>query len=460
MTNYRDLSLWWDSLPGHLATSDRVVLVNDLDVDVAIVGAGFTGLWTSYYLKQINPNLDIALIDAHVAGFGASGRNGGWCSALFPTSLDKLAMKHGASSARAMQLAMHETVTEIENVVSELAIDCDWQRGGSLIFARSELQQTKAQQEIASWRKWGFGPEDYEYLSPAQTAEKAKLTNNHGATYTKHVAAINPAKLVRELALVVEKLGCRIYEHTPAVSIDPGMVTTANAVIRSRYVVRATEGYTPTIAGQQRTLAPIYSLMLATEPLSNDMWDQIGLAQREVFSDGRNLIIYGQRTNDNRFAFGGRGAPYHFGSKISRAYDQDQEVHQQIFKILVELFPILKNKTVTHTWGGPLGIARDWMASANFDASTGLASAGGYVGDGVGTSNLAGRTLANLITRTESPLNNLPWVNHKSPKWEPEPLRWLGANIGLETMKIADHYETRTGRESFIPKVVGRFIGK
>lgn len=459
MSDIRNHSLWWDNLPAGLKKLDRPVLSNDLDVDVVIVGAGYTGLWTAYYLAKQNPDLEIVILDANFVGFGASGRNGGWCSALFPTSIDKLGRKYGAEQAKAMQNTMHQTVIEVEQVVKTEHIDCDWQRGGSLVFARSQLQQDRAQAEIANWHSWGFGPADYSYLNPAELKEKALVTNNFGATYTKHVAAIHPAKLVRSLAKVVEHSGVKIYEMSPAVRIDPGMVTTEHAVIRAKYVVRATEGYTATLPETKRALAPIYSLMLATEPLSADVWDQIGLANRQTFSDGRNLIIYGQRTSDNRIAFGGRGAPYHFGSKIESSFDLDKTVHSELEKILVELFPVLKGKTITHKWGGPLGVPRDWMASVGLDKNTGLAWAGGYVGDGVGTSNLAGRTLADLIMRKQTELTKLPWVNHRSPNWEPEPLRWLGANLGLQAMTIADRTETKTGRTSMFPKLVGYFTG-
>ena len=460
MSTNSNISFWWDTLPNSLAKTDRVPLTRDLDVDVAIVGAGFTGLWTAYYLKKRNPNLDIAIIEANKAGFGASGRNGGWCSALFPTSLEKLASKFGSTQATAMQVAMHETVGEVGQVIATENIDCDWHQGGSLVFARSPLQKQQAISEAENWQNWGFSESEYSYLDANKTAQLANVTNNFGAFFTKYVAVINPAKLVRQLAQIVEQQGVAIFENSPALQIDPGMVTTGSAVVRSRYVVRATEGYTASLAGMKREVAPIYSLMLATEPISNEIWNEIGLANRQTFSDGRNLIIYGQRTADNRIAFGGRGAPYHFGSQIKPEFDQVKKVHDGLKKILVELFPALHKTAVTHTWGGPLGVTRDWMPSASFDPITGLAHAGGYVGDGVGSSNLAGRTLADLITRSDSALTKLPWVNHRSPKWEPEPLRWLGANLGLQAMTLADSAENYFGKPSPISKLMGRFIGK
>ncbi|CAB4708317.1 unannotated protein [freshwater metagenome] len=445
MTDYRSKSLWWSTLPEELATSTRYALHSDIDVDVAIVGAGYTGLWTAYYLQQRDPNLNIAIIEAEVAGYGASGRNGGWCSAYFPTEIDKLGRIHGRESARAMQDAMHDTVTEIENVVKAEGIDCEWQR---------------AQEYIHHWEQWGYDASHYVLLSAGEAKERAKATNLLGATYTPHVAAINPAKLVRSLANLVEKRGATIYEHTRATRIAPGAVTTESGVVRARYIVRATEGYTKSLQGQKRKIVPIYSLMMATEPLSNETWEQIGLANRETFGDFRNLIIYGQRTADNRFAFGGRGAPYHFGSSIRDEYDQHESVHPSLLGVLAELFPVVAGATVTHTWGGPLGVARDWMASAGLDRQTGIAWAGGYVGDGVGTTNLSGRTLADLITSQDTNLTRLPWVNHKSPNWEVEPLRWIGANAGLQIMTRADHAEDKTGKPSKLAGVVSKLLGQ
>jgi glycine/D-amino acid oxidase-like deaminating enzyme len=199
--------------------------------------------------------------------------------------------------------------------------------------------------------------------------------------------------------------------------------------------------------------------MIATEPLGQAFWDSAGLARRATFADFRHMIIYGQRTADGRIAFGGRGAPYHFGSTVRPAFDDVDSVHALLQRTLVELFPELASVRITHAWGGPLGIPRDWHSSVGFDPATGLAWAGGYVGDGVSTTNLAGRTLADLITGADSDLTHLPWVNHHSKLWEPEPLRWLGVNAGLWTMKLADHTETRKGHPSRLAARLERLLG-
>ena len=184
------------------------------------------------------------------------------------------------------------------------------------------------------------------------------------------------------------------------------------------------------------------------------------LEGRATFADYRHMIIYGQRTADGRIAFGGRGAPYHYGSAVRARFDREPAVHSLLRATLTDLFPALARARFTHAWGGPLGIPRDWHSSVGLDRPTGLAWAGGYVGDGVATTNLAGRTLADLITGTDSPLTRLPWVGHRSPHWEPEPLRWLGVNAGLWTMKLGDRSEARRGRPSRLAAALGRLLGQ
>ena len=177
-----------------------------------------------------------------------------------------------------------------------------------------------------------------------------------GGTYTPHCAAIHPLRLVRGLASRVESLGVSIFERTTASEIKPGAVVTDHGTVRAEIVVRATEGYTPSLRGQRRKLIPLYSLMIATEPLSAEAWDQIGLRQRETFADLRHMRIYGQRTADDRLAFGGRGAPYHFASRTRPSFDRDQQVHSALREVLVDLFPVVADFEITHEWGGALGI--------------------------------------------------------------------------------------------------------
>jgi glycine/D-amino acid oxidase-like deaminating enzyme len=454
---YRRLSLWWDGLPGPLAV--RPPLDGDVEVDVAIVGAGLTGLWTAYYLAESDPGLTIAVLERDVAGFGASGRNGGWCSALFSVSEESLDKRCGPGSGRSQRLAMQATVREVGRVVGAEGIDCGFHQGGTVVLARTPAQLARTHEEIAEARDRGVDEEDLAFLPPAEARAVVGATGVLGGTFTPHCAAVDPARLVRGLADVVERRDVRLYEQTEVTAIAPGTVTTTRGTVRARTVVRATEGYTRTLAGHERDVIPVYSLMIATEPLPESFWAEHGLADRETFADHRHLVIYGQRTEDGRLAFGGRGAPYHFGSTISPEYDRDDAVHEALRRTLVELFPALSETAITHRWGGPLGITRDWFSSVGMDAGTRMAWAGGYVGDGVSTTNLAGRTLRDLIIGDATELTALPWVNHRSRRWEPEPFRYVGINAGLRLAGSADKAEDRAGRETWHAKALGKLVG-
>ena len=456
-SDYRKLSLWLDTVPGSLEPGPP--LPGNRDVDVAIVGAGFTGLWTAYYLAQADPGLRIAICEKEIAGFGASGRNGGWCSALFPASLAKLERMAGRAQAIAMHRAMQQTVDEVGRAAAAESIDCHWAKGGTVQLARSATQLERAAAEVREARTFGFGEDDLRLLTADEARSMVSASGVVGGTFTPHCAAIHPARLVRGLADAVRRRGVELFERTPVLDIQPGKLSTPSGTVRAQYVVRATEGYTPRLPGLRRAVAPVYSLMIATAPLPEAAWDEIGLAGRPTFGDLRHLIIYGQRTADGRLAFGGRGAPYHLGSAVRPSFDRVPAVFAALRRTLAELFPVLGSARITHAWGGPIGVPRDWCASVGLDRSTGIGWAGGYVGDGVSTTNLAGRTLSDLITGADTDITRLPWVGHRSPRWEPEPLRWLGVNAGLQVMSWADRQETRTGRPSRAAAVVGRFLG-
>jgi glycine/D-amino acid oxidase-like deaminating enzyme len=250
-----------------------------------------------------------------------------------------------------------------------------------------------------------------------------------------------------------------VHERTAVSRIEPGVVTTDRGRVRAEIVVRATEGYTAGLPGLRRVVAPVWSLMVATEPLPDAAWERIGLTRRETFNDHRHLVIYGQRTADGRLAFGGRGAPYHFASRVRPEHDREPATFDALRRVLVDLLPDVRDAAVTHAWGGPLGIPRDWCASVGLDRRTGLARAGGYVGVGVATSNLAGRTLADLVMGRDTEITALPWVGHSSPRWEPEPLRWLGVSGALWAMTTADAVERHTGRPARRAALVNRLLG-
>jgi len=450
-------SLWHATAGDDFAP--RPPLPGDIEADVAIVGAGYTGLWTAHYLRALDPRLRIVIVEREIAGFGASGRNGGWCSALFPPASSAIARGHGRDAAVAVRRAMHEAVEEVGRAADAERIDAHYARGGSISLARNDAQLIRARRLVEDERRHTGELEQLELIGSEEAQRIVRATRVLGATYTSHCAVVHPLRLVRGLARSVESRGVSIFERTAAAELRPGAVVTNGGTVRAEVVVRATEGYTASLHGERRRLVPLYSLMIATEPLPPEAWAKIGLARRETFADLRHMRIYGQRTADDRLAFGGRGAPYHFGSRTSPEFDRDERVHSALRDALVDLFPVVRDFSVTHRWGGALGVPRDWHASVGFDRQRGFAWAGGYVGDGVATANLAARTLAQLISGEESELTRLPWVGHRSRAWEPEPLRWLGVNGGRLLLTRADRSEARSGRPARSAKAFARFIG-
>lgn len=437
----------------------RTQLTKSITVDTVVVGAGYTGLWTAYYLASAAPDMRIAVIDEKYVGFGASGRNGGWASAIFPLSLSKVAKKSSHRSAVALQHAMNDTVDEIQRVLETHDVQADFDKSGYLSLIRTDAQLQRAHAAVKSSSSF-LGTEDqWAVLSPSETKAIIDVHQCQGALYSPHCAVIHPGKLVRGLAGVVENLGVKIFERTAAEDIRHGFVRTPGGTIRATNVVVATEGFTPRIPQLRRHLAPLHSLVVATGPLDPQQLSDNGIHKRTAFNDMRNMRIYAQATRDNRIVFGGRGAPYHFGSKVTADFDQNQAIHRRITETMLEFFPNLEGVQITNRWGGALGVPRDWHPSVSFNQRTGMGWAGSYVGDGVATSNLAGRILRSQILGEETSETQLPIANHASPRWEPEPLRWMGINIGLKAASLGDAEEKLTGSPSRIVKTLEAFTG-
>jgi len=451
---YRELSYWHDSVAvAGDALERRPGLDGETDADVVIVGGGLTGLWTAWYLSEREPSTRILVIEKEIAGFGASGRNGGWCSALFPRSTASLAKTHGRDAALAMRRAMIDTVDEVGRAADSAGIDCDYVKNGTVLYARSTAQARAAHADVIDAAAFGVDPLEW------WEAHQVRASDAVGGVFDPNCARLHPAKLVRGLARALDARGVRIAEGTTVTRFESGRVETDRGVVSCDRIVVAVEGYGAALPQTHRRILPLYSLMIATEPLPAAFWDEVDIPHGRTFSDYRHLLVYGQRTADDRFAFGGRGARYHWGSAIRPDYDRSEKVFVHLRRALGELFPALGDAAVTHRWGGPLGVPRDWHAAVRYDRTTRIGWAGGYVGDGLSTTNLAGRTLADLLTGSDTELTALPWVGHRSPDWEPEPLRFLGANAGLAAMTSADVEERVTRRSSLIARVMGPLIG-
>jgi glycine/D-amino acid oxidase-like deaminating enzyme len=436
--DYRSLSFWHDSLPGSL--EPRPALASDDAVDVAIVGAGYTGLWTAYYLTQLQPGIRVAIVEAEIAGYGASGRNGGWCLGNLAGIDEHLSDPARRDGGIRLLRALFETVAEVGRVSEREGIDCHWKQAGTISLASAPLHREKLLAEIRHFRELGFGEDDYRWLEPEECAARLRASRNLGGTFLPHCAALHPARLARGLADVVERRGVSLYERCPARALETRAVVTEGGRLRADTVVRATEGYTATLPGHERALLPIHSNMIATEPLPEATWKEIGLPERETFGDPRRVVIYGQRTADDRMAFGCRGS-YFYGSAVRSHFAADDPAFDYAAKTLHSLFPALREHRFTHHWGGTLGVPRDWRPAVGLDRAAGFAWAGGYVGEGVAASNLAGRTLADLILERETERVDLPWVGPRFPSWEPEPLRWIAASAIRQIGEALDDAE-------------------
>ncbi|WP_203580290.1 NAD(P)/FAD-dependent oxidoreductase [Microbacterium hibisci] len=432
-----EVSWWWRSLGG--APASRAPLPGDLDADVAVVGAGYTGLWTAYYLKRAQPDLRVVVLEQRFAGFGASGRNGGWLTNTVTGGRERYAATHGRDAAIAQQRALNDTVDEVIAVAAREGIDADIVKGGELEIARTPAQLARLRASAADEQSWPHT--DVEMMDAGAAASRLRIAGALGAVWHPHCARIHPAKLVRGLADAVERLGVPIYEQTHVRQISPGRAATDRGTVRATHVLRATEGFTPDLRGEHRTWLPMNSSMIVTDPLPASFWSAVGWEGRETLGDFAHVYMYAQRTADDRIAFGGRGVPYRYGSRVDTDGRTQQRTIDSLTQLLHEFFPGAATTPIAHAWAGVLGVSRDWAATVAHDRPTGLGWAGGYVGTGVTATNLAGRTLADLVLERDTELTRLPWVGHRAKRWEVEPLRWTAVNAIYSAYRLADRVE-------------------
>ncbi|MER6091390.1 NAD(P)/FAD-dependent oxidoreductase [Streptomyces bluensis] len=457
------VSFWYadDGLPER-----RAPLPGDATADVVIVGGGFTGLWTAYYLKKAAPFLRITVLERKFCGYGASGRNGGWLYNGI-AGRDRYAKLHGHEAAVRLQRAMNDTVDEVVRVAAEEGVDAGIHKGGVLEVACTPAQLARLKAFHAT--ELSYGERDRELYGAREAAQRVRVADAVGASWSPHGARLQPVRLVKGLVAVVEALGVTVHESTPVTEIRPKHAVTPYGTVRAPYVLRCTEGFTAALKGERRTWLPMNSSMIVTEPLTEAQWQTVGWAGRETLGDMAHAYMYAQRTADDRIALGGRGVPYRFGSRTDNDGRTQAKTITELYEILVRFFPSLTGVRVDHAWSGVLGVPRDWCATVTLDRSTGLGWAGGYVGSGVATANLAARTLRDLVQQDSgqagaTDLTSLPWVGHRVRKWEPEPFRWLGVHGLYAAYRTADQRELAlSGAESsrlarLADRVTGRHV--
>lgn len=422
------------------------------------MGAGLTGLWTAYYLKKTDPSLRVVLLEREFAGYGASGRNGGWLSNSIAGNPQALARSYGTPAVTALQHAMDASVDEVIAVASAEGIEADIVKGGAMRVATTPAQLTRLDAEVEARRALGLRDV---VLDEAGAAERVRVDGMLGAYWNPQCARVHPARLVTGLARVVEALGVEIFESTPVMQIAPGAATTPAASVHAPYVIRATEGFTAGFSGLRRAWLPMNSSMIVTAPLPAEVWETIGWQNFDTLGDAAHVFTYSQRTADGRIAIGGRGVPYRFGSRTDTEGVTQRKTINLLREALHRHFPATRGVGIDHAWSGVLGVPRDWSATVGLDRRTGLGWAGGYVGHGVTTTNLAGRTLRDLLLARDTEEVRLPWVGHEVPRWEPEPFRWIGVRSLYAAYTFADRREAGGGeRTSKLARVADRISGR
>ena len=450
-------SFWLDQI-GERATRPRLEGVHE--VDVCIVGGGFTGLWTAYELRRADPNLKVVVLEAEQVGFGASGRNGGWVLGKVSGRPQAWQRRGGPGAAGAMSRAIQATVAEIGEVVAAEQIDCDWRQGGSLTVARNQPQLERLRLALQRERAWTGDQSGWQLIGGTELQQRVAIDSGMGALYTPYCARVQPAKLAVGLAEAVERRGAVIYEQSAVTGVDRRAARTEYGQVQARYVILGTEGYTADLPERHRALLPLNSAMIVTDPLPAEMWRTLRWEGAETLLEGTHLYTYSQRTPDGRIAIGGRGVPYRFGSRTDREGPVPERTVQELRARLCALFPALYDAGIARAWHGVIGVSRDWCPTVVLDHATGLGFAGGYAGEGVAASNLAGRTLRDLILGRHSELSRLPWVGRPARKWEPEPLRFLGARGIYWLYGEADRRESKTGRRSRIATLANAVAGR
>lgn len=436
----------------------RAPLRSDLEVDVAIVGGGFSGLWTAYHLLEADPALRVCVLEREVIGFGGSGRNGGWLMGAAPADVRVWERRFGLEAVRRAQGILVDAVDEIAGVIALQGLGAPARLAGSLTIARSEAELARVREHEAAAVRAGWPASGMRWLAPEEVAERIGAVGTLGALSTEPCGTLDPARLVLGLAAHVERRGALVHERSGVVSIEPGVVRTADAEVRAERIVVATEAFTVEFPGERRRYLPLASTIVSTAPIPAAARDAMGWRDGVAVGDAHHLFFYAQVTADGRLALGGRGAPYRLGSAVEHAGIADAGVTARLEATIAALWPMLEGVPIEDRWSGSLAVPRDWCASCGVDADTGIAWIGGYAGHGVAASYVLARSLAPLLRGEPDPLGPVPWTMHRPRQWEPEPLRWLASQAIVRILGAADRREAE-GRRAHGVRLVHRFTG-
>jgi glycine/D-amino acid oxidase-like deaminating enzyme len=444
-TDYSDVSFW---LATCLPYQPNAPLQGEVHADVAIIGGGFTGMSTAYYLRKADPSLKVVVLESEVIGFGASGRNGSFAMTVIGLGIDVLAMLKGKQAALEGHRYMERAVDTVGELVEENNLDCDYTRPGFLRMATTPGYVKKIKKQIELCHALGITGIDWLERDAARAEVNSDLYL--GAWWEPRMALVNPVKLVREMKRVAQNLGAEIYEHTPVTTIERGAnftLQTPGGNVIAQKIVFATNAYSHLFPMIRRKQIPAWTYMVATEPLSDKQFDAIGWQHRQGVEDARNLIHYYRISPDNRLLMGGGPVGLGFGDNMN--FDSDANAWRHLEEHIGYVFPALKGIKITHRWGGPFSVTVDLTPALGYVGDKRAVYSLGCIGHGVSMSHLNGQTIRDLILEKQTDLTDVFFVNRRVIPWPPEPLR-LGLSLGIRAyLQIEDWaYEREMPRRS------------
>jgi glycine/D-amino acid oxidase-like deaminating enzyme len=450
----RNSVFWWETepvVPGPpLEGTERA--------DVCIVGGGYTGMWTAYFLKRADPSLDIAIVERSWAGSGASGHNDGYAMTLLDMSHHHLVERHGPERARAAHEAVASSVIEIGEFCSEHGIDADYERNGLASLAFNDGQMWRLQRDLEAARS--MGADDFTLLEGEEARSVIGSPVLKGLLREGRSALLNPHKLVRGLARTIEEMGVRIFERSPATEVSSGRVATELGAVEAERIVVATNAYQHTLPQFRGKVVPIWSYAMVTEPLSDEQLGRVEWPGREGFEDKRNFITIGRFAADNRVIFGGRLAPYFYGSDMDTRHMRNEHVFEQLRGAWREFFPMWGDVRFTHAYGGCVAITGTFLPYVG-SVGDGIWYGYGYNGHGVAPSHTVGRTLCDLVLERDTEHTGLVFVNQANePRVPPEPLRFLGTRLTMALLERQDRRMDRGGGVGEMDPILLRVVNR
>lgn len=420
-------------------------LAGDASADVAIIGAGYTGLATAYHLKAADPSLDVAVLETQIAGFGASGRNAGFVMTLFGASIAHVKAKHGAERVREAHLYMEQAIDALEAMVAEHDIDCDWQRSGFLKVATTPAYEKRIRAEVELFQSLGL--KGMEWIEPEQVADRVRSPTFGGASWEPGCGLLNPVKWVDALRRLAVGKGARLYEHTRVTRVHKEggryRIVTPNGTLTADKVVLATNGYTHLMPGMRSKQLPAFAYIVVTEPLSDDQLASIGWQGREGLEDARNFMHFYRLTPDNRILVGGGPGLVPFAGRLN--HDASPKAWAHLEDFITTTFPTLKGIRITHRWGGAFSVTSDSIPQVGSLDCGGIVYSIGCTGHGVAMTHMNGRILRDLVLERQTELTDLWFVGRRSFPLPPEPFRSIGTKSVTLAMAVDDWWCERKG---------------